>query len=161
MRVDMEKNEILQKIIDYYTNGNKRQFAKMLGVSPQVVSGWFSRNSFDKILVSKKCLHINTQFILTGEGEMLKEEYRDGQTPPPATDTESMGISDYKHILNEQLAIITTLVKQLSTAHADLNKAMSVIDRLASNRHTGGHYMAAEDLHHGKEEDDFSDSEEF
>lgn len=157
----MEKRERLQKLIDYYTNGNKRQFAKMLGTTPQNVSTWISRDTFDSELILAKCEHINAEWLLTGKGEMLKEEYRDGQTPPPAADTESMGIADYKHILNEQLAIITTLVKQLSTAHADLNKAMSVIDRLASNRHTGGHYMAAEDLHHGKEEDDFSDSEDF
>lgn len=44
----MDKKEMLEKLINYYTNGNKAQFAAMLGVKAQNVSAWIARNTFDE-----------------------------------------------------------------------------------------------------------------
>lgn len=69
----MSKRDRLQRLIDYYSGGNKTQFANKLGISPQGLSSWVSRNTFDIELVYAKCENISAQWLLTGEGEMLDE----------------------------------------------------------------------------------------
>lgn len=68
----MEKGKILDKIVDFYTRGNYRQFADTIGVKYSTVTAWKYRNSFDVDIISAKCKEINYQFILTGEEPMLK-----------------------------------------------------------------------------------------
>lgn len=68
----MEKKEILQSLIDYYTDGNKSRFADMLDVTPQAVSSWLSRNTFDMDRIYSKCEGISAHWLLTGEGEMME-----------------------------------------------------------------------------------------
>lgn len=69
---------MLEQLIEYYDNGNKSQFAKRLGVTPQGVSTWIARNTFDSELIFAKCENIDAEWLLTGEGSMLrpvKEQY--------------------------------------------------------------------------------------
>ena len=65
---------MLHCIIAHYTDGNKSKFAQMLGVTPQAISTWEKRNTFDLELIFAKCENINSLWLLTGEGEMLKRE---------------------------------------------------------------------------------------
>lgn len=68
----MDKKGILEALIAHYTGGNKSQFAKMLGVKPQTINTWDSRSTFDIELIYSKCEHISADWLLTGEGPMLK-----------------------------------------------------------------------------------------
>lgn len=43
----MLKSEILNRIMSHYGLRNKTELASFLGVSPQTVSNWYSRNSID------------------------------------------------------------------------------------------------------------------
>jgi len=70
----MSKRDILETIINFYTDGNKARFAKMIGVSAQTVSGWISRNNFDIDLIYAKCEGVSGDYLLTGEGEILKRD---------------------------------------------------------------------------------------
>lgn len=45
---------MLEALISHFTNGNKAQFAKHLGVSPQTISAWIARNTFDSELIYAK-----------------------------------------------------------------------------------------------------------
>lgn len=63
---------MVNALIGHFTDGNKAQFAKMLGVSPQTISAWLARNTFDSELIYTKCRYLNADWLLTGEGEMLK-----------------------------------------------------------------------------------------
>lgn len=70
----MTKREILKSLIMYYAGGNKSRFANMLGITPQAVSTWEKRETFDIELIFAKCENINASWLLTGEGPMLAEE---------------------------------------------------------------------------------------
>ena len=70
----MEKREILQQLINVYTEGNKSRFADMLEVTPQTVSSWLSRNKFDLDRIYSKCEGLSAHWLLTGEGSMMSED---------------------------------------------------------------------------------------
>lgn len=72
-------------LIDHYSNGNKAQFANLLGITPQGLSTWIKRETFDIELVFSKCEDISSEWLLTGEGDMLKQERR----AEPARQTEN------------------------------------------------------------------------
>ena len=67
----MNKKSMLEALISHFTNGNKAQFSKLLGVSPQTISAWIARNTFDSELIYAKCRYINPSWLLTSQGDML------------------------------------------------------------------------------------------
>lgn len=72
----MNKSSMVLALVNKFTKGNKAQFANMLGVSSQTVSAWVARNTFDAELIYTKCSGVSADWLLTGEGEMLKEQDR-------------------------------------------------------------------------------------
>lgn len=70
----MTKKERLEALINHYTLGNKAQFAKKLGITPQGLSTWLARNMFDIDLVYAKCEALSPYWLLTGQGKMLLED---------------------------------------------------------------------------------------
>ena len=68
----MEKKDRLLRLIEHYSDGNKSEFARMIGVSPQAINTWISRNTFDIDIVYAKCINISPEWLLTGNGPMLK-----------------------------------------------------------------------------------------
>ena len=76
----MTKKERLEALIDYYTKGNQRKFADLLGVTPQTVSAWLSRNTFDAEMIYQKCLNVSGDWLLSGEGPMIKSNQQNADT---------------------------------------------------------------------------------
>lgn len=70
----MEKSEVLEQLMEYKGFQKKSHFAEFLGVKSNVLSNWFSRNTFDEDLLLEKIPEIDRFWLLTGEGSMLKEE---------------------------------------------------------------------------------------
>lgn len=70
MRID--KISMVERLVSHYANGNKSKFAALLGVKPQTISAWITRNTFDSELIFAKCAGVSSSWLLTGEGEMLK-----------------------------------------------------------------------------------------
>ncbi len=64
---------MLDMIINHFNDGNKAKFASRLGIKPQALSMWFTRNSFDAELIYSKCEGISGDWLLSGKGEMLRE----------------------------------------------------------------------------------------
>ena len=68
----MKKRDMIECLINYYCDGNKAKFATKLGMKPQSISMWLTRDSFDAELIFKTCEGISASWLLTnGEGEML------------------------------------------------------------------------------------------
>ena len=73
----MDKSLILNKIIEYKNFKSDAEFARFLDISPQNLSKWKQRNSYDIELLYTKCPYLNPEWLLTGNGPMLKEENHD------------------------------------------------------------------------------------
>ena len=72
---------MLDAMIAHYTSGNKAKFATLLGVSAQTISAWGARNTFDSELIYTKCVGLSSEWLLTGDGAML----RDSKNPEETT----------------------------------------------------------------------------
>jgi len=70
----MTKKERLEALIAYYSDGKPTKFAKFLGVAPSTISSWLKRNTFDQELLFAKCKNISAEWLITGEGDMFKQE---------------------------------------------------------------------------------------
>lgn len=68
----MNKKERLEAMISYYGEGKPSAFAKLLGVAPSTISSWMVRDTIDYDLVFAKCEGISAEWLLSGEGQMLK-----------------------------------------------------------------------------------------
>lgn len=73
----MGKKDMILALIEHYSNGNKAQFASLLGITPQGLSTWIKRESFDIELIFSKCEGVSAQWLLTGNGEMIKDDKRE------------------------------------------------------------------------------------
>ncbi len=83
----MDKNERLERLVEYYGNGNKSHFAKILGVKAQTINTWLSRNTYDTELIFAKCDNINASWLLSGEGNMLRSESEKEEKLPSVNQT--------------------------------------------------------------------------
>lgn len=70
----MDKVLMLEQLVNHYTEGNKSKFASKLGVKPQTINTWIARNTFDSELIYSKCEGISGDWLLSGEGEMIKSD---------------------------------------------------------------------------------------
>lgn len=75
-----DKKLILNKIKDEYQFKSDTAFAEFLGIKPQTLSSWYTRNSFDIDLIYSKCVNINTDFLLSGNGPVFKPAVKDVET---------------------------------------------------------------------------------
>ena len=96
----MEKKERLLSLIDHYSGGNKSEFARMVGLSPQAINTWISRNTFDIDIVYAKCVNVSPDWLLTGNGPMFKTK----GTPDvsPTGDGDHSSPNDKDKITNKQ-----------------------------------------------------------
>lgn len=79
----MDKAERLKALVSHYSNGSNSQFAHKLGLTPQAISGWIARNTYDTELVFAKCENVSPLWLLTGEGAMLKPQISAVAEPEP------------------------------------------------------------------------------
>lgn len=74
MSTSINKSLILNEIKSHYGFKSDAEFARFLGIKPQTLASWYSRNTFDIDLLYSKCVDIDANWLLTGNGEMLKEK---------------------------------------------------------------------------------------
>lgn len=118
----MEKRDILLSLIQHYTHGNKAAFARLIGITPNGLSTWISRNSFDTDKIIANCECVNPTYLLTGKGTIILNEEGDS--------TESVSENKDNHTLNEILAICTTLAQQMRENIEIMKKSQELFERV-------------------------------
>lgn len=68
----MNKSLILNRIKLAYSLKNDAELARFLEIQRNTLSNWYSRNTIDYDKVFLKCESLNPEWLLTGQGEMLK-----------------------------------------------------------------------------------------
>ena len=96
----MDKTLILNEIINKLFDSSKSKFARKLGVTPQTISSWLARNSFDIALIYAKCEVLAADWLLTGAGSMFK-------TAAPSVPSDDVSSDDVS--FNAQNTILNTL----------------------------------------------------
>lgn len=145
--IAMEKREQLKLLIEYYTNGNKSQFSKMLGISAQGLSSWISRNTYDSEKLFANCRGLSAKWLLSGEGEMIINT--DNQPNEEAPPTDSIGGDVIKQALNQMRILVENNGKlvetnrQLVEANREqFDRMMQLLERHSRNKCDGRDCLA-------------------
>ncbi|MCA5006533.1 LexA family transcriptional regulator [Sphingobacterium bovistauri] len=72
MSTSVNKSLILNEIKSSLNLKSDAEFARYLGIKPQTLSTWHTRNTFDIELIYSKCEQINAEYLLTGKGNIFK-----------------------------------------------------------------------------------------
>lgn len=67
----MSKKDQLEQLILHYSGGSKVGFAKLLGISPQGLTSWLTRGSYDIERIYAKCVGVSAEWLLSGHGDMV------------------------------------------------------------------------------------------
>ena len=98
----MDKTLILNKIKTYLKIEKNTDFAEFLEIKPTTLAMWYKRNTFDIELLFKKCEFIDANWLLTGQGEMLKN----APIPEPAPQESHAGADRYTASLEKQIVLL-------------------------------------------------------
>lgn len=93
----IDKSLILNKIKNHYGFVKDSDFAKFLEITPQTLSNWKARNTFDPVLVYTKCEELNPHWLLLGEGPILKINEKTYNTPTSNLEKEGYFDSQKDH----------------------------------------------------------------
>lgn len=109
----MTKKERLEALIAHYSEGKPTRFAKYIGVAPSTISTWLARDSFDYDLLFAKCETISPEWLLTGKGNMLKEEGKEEASAPVVSYDPKVGqpyynvdfLGGFSEVYNSQVSV--------------------------------------------------------
>jgi phage repressor protein C with HTH and peptisase S24 domain len=69
MSTKLDKSLILNTIKEHYNFKSDAEFARFLGIKPQTLASWHTRNTYDYELLYSKCVGLNGEFLLSGTGD--------------------------------------------------------------------------------------------
>ena len=98
----MGKTLILNKIKEYKNFKSDADFARFLEIPAQNLSKWKARNTYDIEILYTKCPELNPEWLLTGQGEMLKNV----PAPESAPQESHSGADRYTASLEKQIALL-------------------------------------------------------
>lgn len=109
----MTKKERLEALIAHYSEGKPTHFAKHIGVAPSTISTWLARDSLDYDLLFAKCEMISPEWLLTGKGNMLKEEETEDVSAPVVSYDPKVGqpyynvdfLGGFSDVYNSQVSV--------------------------------------------------------
>lgn len=132
----MSKSERVKRLIDYYSNGNKRRFADKLGVSPQLINTWISRDTLNYDMVFAKCEYLSPLWLLSGEGAMITHD-NEHISDKPQDDSSKGGDRGNIHIIIEQAEEIGRLKERAEALEREVaNLRIELVQRKSGNSAT-------------------------
>lgn len=131
----MGKDLIIKELISVYCDGNSSQFAQKLGVKPSTISTWISRKTFDVDLIFAKCEGVSAEWLLTGKGEMFRQNVQKDVNSTPqklpenqrtfANIQENTGISNDKNVTSLIRILENTIVEK----DKQIEKLLDIIEK--------------------------------
>lgn len=135
----MSKRERLEALIDHYSNGNKSDFARMLGIKPQTINSWLSRDSYDIDLIYSICENLSADWLLTGEGKMLLDESTNKVTQHVTGSnntfagrdltTSTADLPELIAMTNQHQSTISDLVSTISNQQTTISELVNTVSR--------------------------------
>lgn len=111
----MDKKVMLEQLINYYTDGNKAKFAAQVGIKAQLVSTWLSRGTYDAEVLYAGCNGVSGDWLLSGEGDMLKDKQNDMSGVNSKNDSEMEFYQQQISFLNERLKAVDKRNEELES----------------------------------------------
>lgn len=111
----MDKRNILENLINHFAGGNKALFARQIGESPQTISAWIRRGSFNVESIYKVYTDVNPHWLLTGEGEMMKDGNANNVTTgdySPVNLNGHMDVRQTVHKEERELELLRTIIAE-------------------------------------------------
>lgn len=137
----MDKTLILEELRKYKKFKTQTEFAEFLEITPQSISKWYKRNTFNIDILTKFFPEVSTEWLLTGEGEMLKKQ--DAPISVSNINGDNIGCGHDNTINNNDLTIhalldqmkvkdiqITKSQEQITKSQEQISKSQEQIDRL-------------------------------
>lgn len=87
MSIIKDKSFIINELKKHYNFKSDKSFADFLGISPQGLNTWKNRNTLDIELLYSKCVGVNANWLLTGNGEMFLDKENKGITTNTSQDS--------------------------------------------------------------------------
>jgi transcriptional regulator with XRE-family HTH domain len=132
----MSVNERLEELVKMYSNGVVSQFAKRIGVSHTSIASMMpgSRESKPGFEIIEKIVEtfpeINTTWLLTGEGKMLKGESKSGQYSYAGRDSIQAGKNITQNgNCEQQLALAQLRIEGLESEVNTLKKYIALLEK--------------------------------
>lgn len=125
----MGKLLIINKIIEYKKFKSDAEFARFLDITPQNLSKWKQRNTYDIELLYTKCPELNPEWLLTGRGPMLKED-KTGIFSQNITGDSNIQAGNGSTVTNDSRERIKELQKQLIEKDKEIERQKKQIDKL-------------------------------
>lgn len=83
----LDKPLVLDRIKEYYKLKGNAELARFLGVAPNTITNWYGRKTFDIDVIYTKCVDIDMNWLLTGEGNMLSSDSEKEEKLPSVNQT--------------------------------------------------------------------------
>ncbi len=118
MKTNLDKSQILSRLKEINKLSSDTELANLLGINKSTLSNWYRRNTVDYDLVFSKCEHVDINWLLFGQGEMLREK----EAPSYGQREESTSMLGersgeynlmYKKLLEEKVAELKEAYKEI------------------------------------------------
>ena len=130
----MNKTIMLEQLINHYTDGNKSKFANMLGIKPQTINTWLTRNTLDAELIYSKCEDVSGGWLLSGEGDMLEEDKELNTVKVSGKHNQVNGSGAHDNINGNatENAVLQERVKSLESLLAEKERLIKVYEKMTA-----------------------------
>lgn len=84
----LDKALVLDRIKQHYNLKSNADLARFLGVAPNTITNWYGRKTFDLDVIYTKCVDIDFNWLLTGEGFMSNDSQAPSESQPVISSVE-------------------------------------------------------------------------
>lgn len=129
----MQKSDMLECLINYYADGNKARFSAQIGVKPQTVSAWISRNTFDAETLYANCKDVSADWLLgNGVGEMIRVN---NSTTVNGDGSIAVNGNNNNHVVaGGNIALLQERIKHLEELLAEKERLIKVYERMMESK---------------------------